>query len=64
VRTRESLERLSADPHPLARMIARCALARTESRGAHFRNDYPKRDDERFLKHSAVGRDGVVRFEE
>jgi succinate dehydrogenase/fumarate reductase flavoprotein subunit len=31
--------------------------------GAHFRNDYPKRDDKTFLKHSAVGRGGVVRFE-
>jgi succinate dehydrogenase flavoprotein subunit len=28
------------------------ALARTESRGAHYRTDYPKRDDENWLKHT------------
>jgi len=28
------------------------ALLRTESRGAHFRTDYPKRDDENWLKHT------------
>ncbi len=44
MRTPEGLERLLADPHPLARLIARCALARTESRGAHLRADHPERD--------------------
>ena len=40
------------------------ALARTESRGAHFRSDHPRIDDANFKKHSVIGRDGAVRFEE
>jgi L-aspartate oxidase len=36
----------------VAHAILHAALARTESRGAHFRNDFPKRDDANFQKHS------------
>ncbi|MGH2884594.1 MAG: FAD-binding protein, partial [Solirubrobacteraceae bacterium] len=36
------LQELARDPHPLVRLIARCALARTESRGAHQRRDVPE----------------------
>jgi succinate dehydrogenase / fumarate reductase flavoprotein subunit len=34
-------------------------LNRTESRGAHYRLDYPKRDDENWLKHTLVLRAGL-----
>lgn len=43
-------------------LIARSALARLESRGAHYRMDYPVHDDQKFLKHSVVLAD-KIRFE-
>jgi len=48
----------------VAHAILASALARTESRGAHYRNDFPKRDDENFRKHSIFSSNGQVAFEE
>jgi fumarate reductase flavoprotein subunit len=49
----------------VASAMAQSALARTESRGAHQRTDFPKRDDQKFLAHSLVYRnpDGTSRVE-
>jgi L-aspartate oxidase len=44
VRSPERLRELEGDPHPLARLVARAALAREESRGCHLRTDLPAPD--------------------
>jgi L-aspartate oxidase len=43
----------------VARAIVVSALARVESRGAHYRNDFPQRDDARFATHSHLVGDAV-----
>jgi len=44
VRDEARLRTLLEDPHPLARIVAQCALLRTESRGGHQRSDFPATD--------------------
>jgi L-aspartate oxidase len=47
--------------HTVIRLIAECGLAREESRGGHFRTDFPNKDP-RFEKHSSITRRSGVRF--
>jgi L-aspartate oxidase len=54
VRDSDGLTALAGDPHPLARLIARHALLRTESRGAHMRADFPETDRALDLHHSVT----------
>jgi L-aspartate oxidase len=66
VRTREvenpSLEETELrSMHLVGSLIARCALAREESRGGHYRTDFPMRRPE-FEKHSLLRLDAEVAF--
>jgi len=66
VRRRGRASRQLFEAHSLsrvARAILCSALGREESRGAHFRNDFPHRDDAKFQKHSIYRLDGRVDFE-
>ncbi len=50
VRDAAGIERLLRAPHLLARLVAESALARRESRGVHFRADFPA-EDAAFARH-------------
>jgi len=48
-----------------SKFIVESAIARNESRGAHYREDFEKRDDENFLKHTMayMDKDGELRLD-
>lgn len=57
--TREGVEQRNL--LDVAGLVVRSALAREESRGAHFRNDFPARDDARYALHSlAIGKEPIA----
>jgi L-aspartate oxidase len=58
-RTRRAYE--AANLQLAGLLVVRSALAREESRGAHYRTDYPGHDDKKFLKHS-VGKGESLKF--
>ncbi|MEX0784624.1 MAG: L-aspartate oxidase [Dehalococcoidia bacterium] len=53
-RSREAWER--AQMHVVSRLMLEAALRRTESRGAHYRGDYPERDDRRWQRRQVFRR--------
>ncbi len=52
-----------ANIHTVAELIVLSAIKREESRGAHYRNDFPKRDDQYYSARHSVVLDGEVVFE-
>jgi L-aspartate oxidase len=53
-RNAEDLRELLRDPHPLARLVAACALNREETRGGHARAEFPASNGRLDNKHSQI----------
>ena len=62
IRSAEGLERLRSVDALLPRLVAESALARGESRGAHFRSDFPTEEDA-FRAHVVLARGEEPRLE-
>jgi L-aspartate oxidase len=62
-RDRAGLETLLAADHPLAILIARSALMREETRGAHVRTDFPGTNAELDHVHVVASRGADPAFE-
>jgi L-aspartate oxidase len=56
---KDAAESSARNLYTTAELIVRAAKAREESRGAHFRNDFPARDDAKFGAHSVIGGDAL-----
>jgi L-aspartate oxidase len=63
VRSEDDLRRLLGNFHPLVRLIASSALARSESRGAHLRVEHPQRDPAFDHRHAVVGSDASITWQ-
>jgi L-aspartate oxidase len=63
-RSAEGLRELADSPHPLVRLIAVCALAREESRGAHLRIDFPNTNASLDRHHTVVAEGEAPHLEE
>jgi L-aspartate oxidase len=62
-RDHDGLAALAEDPHPLARLVAACGMLRSESRGAHFRSDFPTTHPALDGHHAVVHGDAPPAFE-
>jgi len=62
-READKLEQLLDDPYPLAGLIARAAIRRQQSRGAHRRSDFRRRDPSLDHVHLVIGADEQIRRE-
>lgn len=63
VRDAAGLEQLRGSPSLVARLLAESALARTESRGGHFRVDFPHEDTELAGRHTVIRPDRAPAME-
>jgi L-aspartate oxidase len=64
IRSADGLERLLGSPELLPRLVAESALARRESRGCHFRSDFPTEDSAYARRHVVLHRDAEPELQE